>query len=395
MTNKIKISSLSIAFIGALSSMGAQAHGWVEYPSARQNTCYLDGGFWDNTIPNQACQAAYDESGAFPFVQRNEVAANVPNYKDMAHVQAIVRDGNLCSAGDNAKAGLNVGSSHWQKTAITLDENNQIELIFNATAPHNPSYWQFYLSNSNYDPTVPLTWGDLDLIDTAGNVPVGEDKKYRINITLPADRADSAVLYTRWQREDAAGEGFYNCSDISFDGTGTTPPGPTDPVDPPASYSDLGYYISQGFGPVESGDTVRFRTFDTTGAETTDISLAITVNNTATWSAELAGQFNQLKNKEWFIGIWHQEMNHYMYDTNNIYANRVFAPSADLSYQLSLIKADTTPPVEPPVEPSNAWQTGLIYNTGDVVSYNDKEWTAQWWTKGEEPGTTGEWGVWR
>ncbi|EKA4516317.1 hypothetical protein OLI49_004685, partial [Vibrio parahaemolyticus] len=24
-----------------------------------------------------------------------------------------------------------------------------------------------------------------------------------------------------------------------------------------------------------------------------------------------------------------------------------------------------------------------------------KEWTAQWWTSGEEPGTTGQWGVWR
>lgn len=152
-------------------------HTVVEYPSARQNTCYLDGGFWDNTIPNQACQAAYDESGAFPFVQRNEVAANVPNYQDMAHVQAIVRDGHLCSAGDAAKSGLNLGSSHWQKTSITLDENNQIELIFNATAPHNPSYWQFYLSNENYDPTAPLTWADLTLVDTAGNVPVGEDKK--------------------------------------------------------------------------------------------------------------------------------------------------------------------------------------------------------------------------
>ena len=149
------------------------------------------------------------------------------------------------------------------------------------------------------------------------------------------------------------------------------------------------------FGPVESGDTVRFRTFDATGAETTDISLAITVNNTITWSAELAGQFNQLKNKEWFIGIWHQEMNHYMYDANNIYANRVFAPSADLSYQLSLIKADITPPVEPPVEPTNAWQVDSTYNAGDIVIHQGGAWVAQWWTKGEEPGTTGEWGVWR
>lgn len=109
----------------------------------------------------------------------------------------------------------------------------------------------------------------------------------------------------------------------------------------------------------------------------------------------MAGQFNQLKNKEWFIGIWHQEMNHYMYDSNNIYANKVFAPTANVSYQLSLIKADITPPVEPPVEPSNPWDKTATYNAGDTVDHNGKAWVAQWWTKGEEPGTTGEWGVWR
>ncbi|MBT2979660.1 lytic polysaccharide monooxygenase, partial [Vibrio anguillarum] len=83
----------------------------------------------------------------------------------------------------------------------------------NATAPHNPSYWEFYLSKPTYTGEAPLTWDDLDLIDTKGNVTVGTDKKYRIKITLPADRSGDAVLYTRWQRIDAAGEGFYNCSD--------------------------------------------------------------------------------------------------------------------------------------------------------------------------------------
>ncbi len=103
MKSYVTLPLVSFGAIAALSSFNVNAHGWVEFPSARQNTCYLDGGFWTNEIPNQACQAAYDESGAYPFVQRSEVAANVPNYRDMAHVQAIVRDGELCSAGDAAK----------------------------------------------------------------------------------------------------------------------------------------------------------------------------------------------------------------------------------------------------------------------------------------------------
>lgn len=94
---------MSLSALAIVSSMNVSAHGWAEFPSARQNTCYEDGGFWTNEIPNQACQAAYDQSGAYPFVQRSEVAANVPNYRDMAHVKAIVPDGELCSAGDSAK----------------------------------------------------------------------------------------------------------------------------------------------------------------------------------------------------------------------------------------------------------------------------------------------------
>jgi predicted chitinase len=30
-----------------------------------------------------------------------------------------------------------------------------------------------------------------------------------------------------------------------------------------------------------------------------------------------------------------------------------------------------------------------------IASYNGHNWRAQWWTQGEIPGTTGEWGVWR
>ena len=41
------------------------------------------------------------------------------------------------------------------------------------------------------------------------------------------------------------------------------------------------------------------------------------------------------------------------------------------------------------------WSKGSTYTQGDVVSWNGAEWQANWWTLGEEPGTTGEWGVWK
>lgn len=43
---------------------------------------------------------------------------------------------------------------------------------------------------------------------------------------------------------------------------------------------------------------------------------------------------------------------------------------------------------------ANAWNSETVYIEGDQVSHNGSTWKADWWTRGEEPGTTGEWGVW-
>ncbi|WP_026923157.1 glycosyl hydrolase family 18 protein [Glycomyces arizonensis] len=40
------------------------------------------------------------------------------------------------------------------------------------------------------------------------------------------------------------------------------------------------------------------------------------------------------------------------------------------------------------------WRADEIYVGGDLVSHEDQEYRAKWWTTGEEPGTTGQWGVW-
>lgn len=41
------------------------------------------------------------------------------------------------------------------------------------------------------------------------------------------------------------------------------------------------------------------------------------------------------------------------------------------------------------------WQMGSVYIEGDVVSHAGERWRAHWWTQDEEPGSTGDWGVWR
>lgn len=63
------------------------------------------------------------------------------------------------------------------------------------------------------------------------------------------------------------------------------------------------------------------------------------------------------------------------------------------------------PPVEPapveptpptvPVDPNSTWDTTATYNTGDQVTVNGVTYQAQWWTQGNNPETSGEWGVWK
>lgn len=57
----------------------------------------------------------------------------------------------------------------------------------------------------------------------------------------------------------------------------------------------------------------------------------------------------------------------------------------------------TTPPTTPPAGTCTAaaWVKATAYTGNAQVSHNGRTWKAKWWTQGEEPGTTGEWGVWQ
>ena len=44
---------------------------------------------------------------------------------------------------------------------------------------------------------------------------------------------------------------------------------------------------------------------------------------------------------------------------------------------------------------SNAWDANTIYNGGDQVTQGNTLWEAKWWTKGDDPSQSGQWGVWK
>ncbi|UFJ39134.1 fibronectin type III domain-containing protein [Brevibacillus humidisoli] len=42
-----------------------------------------------------------------------------------------------------------------------------------------------------------------------------------------------------------------------------------------------------------------------------------------------------------------------------------------------------------------AWSSSEVYTAGDRVTYNGIIYEAKWWTQGEQPDQSGEWGVWK
>ncbi|MEN8907603.1 MAG: anti-sigma factor domain-containing protein [Clostridiales bacterium] len=46
-------------------------------------------------------------------------------------------------------------------------------------------------------------------------------------------------------------------------------------------------------------------------------------------------------------------------------------------------------------EDYSKWESNVIYDTGDVVIHEDELWEAKWYHENLEPGTTGEYGVWK
>ncbi|WP_172806729.1 lytic polysaccharide monooxygenase [Endozoicomonas arenosclerae] len=338
---RISMLALSIPF-----SCNVFAHGAMEYPIARQYQCYKDSGYWNDSIPNEACQQAYDESGTLQFDNWNGFAANPENPDDQQSVEKAVPDGMLCSAGISGYNGINLPSEHWQKTDLAPGKHT---ISFHATAPHDPSWWRIYLSKEGFDSaSETLDWDDLELITEFGNIVKDSDDRYRMEIEIPEGRTGTGILYVRWQREDSGNEGFYSCSDVRFSDDGGNPdPGPDPEPEPEVDPIRVGRYVLKSLDSAEPGDQVRFRLLNESGNEVVDTKLDITEANQAIdiWAYELAMKARSENQDKVQIGKWHDAMNHVMYDRDNVYRNMVWAFDEDYRPVTELTKADDLPPV--------------------------------------------------
>ena len=332
--------TLSTLFL-LLTPSQSIAHGYVAFPKARQAFCQQDGGYWwpqdGSAIPNSACRAAFIKSGTYQFVQSIEFAALVADYHNMNAVKAKIPDQTLCAGGHAKKSGMDVPHANWQTTQIILDNANQFELLFFAATPHNPSFWQIYLSKPEFDPSSDLLhWDDLDLIAERADQPtvtIDGNPYYRFKVKIPQNRQGRAVLYTRWQRNDPAGEGFYNCSDIVLEDNVTEP-----------TWHQLAPMIQPGLS-AKAGEEVWARAFDHKGDEQMIQKVRIDQDNETDfiWADTLAQQINQTSDT-----IQVGELNAQGtidYNARNRLTNRVYSKHKKMTFRLDVRQpTDNMPP---------------------------------------------------
>ncbi|MEC4725413.1 lytic polysaccharide monooxygenase [Shewanella sp. D64] len=377
----------TILLANAMSVSSVNAHGYMDSPKARQQFCVDDGGYWwpddGSAIPNLACRAALLTTGTKQLVQNNEFSKNVMNYNSTTAVQSAIPNGQLCAGGDVEKSGMDNPSMFWQRSDMTPDADGEITVIFDAHTPHNPSFWEFYLSDETFDvASEVLSWEKLTLIAQVANIAVSEvngKKVYQIAIPFPLDRSGPATLYTRWQREDAAGEGFYNCSDINIVND-------TEPLE----WTELEQYIANGLTANE-GDEVWFRLFSAQGEERVFEKLAIDSTNIMTdlWARQLAESVVQLHAELVQVGI--KEATGDIAYSEDLALNKVWTKQLGFTFRL-----DVKTPTEPPSGCDlTLWTDSVVYDSGDEVAYNSVRYQAQWWTKNDVPSGSGEWGVWK
>lgn len=201
-------------------AQAAPLHGAMENPASRTYACFLE----DPENPtNTACQAAIAAGGTSPLynwfaVLRSDGAGRTVGF---------IPDGELCSGGNPTFAPYDAPGTDWPATNV--NSGSQFTFTYGAWVPH-PGSFRFYITNSTYDPTKPLTWSEMSSQPflTVDPEPAAANGVYTVAGTLP-QATGRQIIYSVWTRSDST-ETFYGCSDVVFGVNGVFPtPVPTPP----------------------------------------------------------------------------------------------------------------------------------------------------------------------
>lgn len=216
---------LTCAF--ALSSgVNCVGHGTVVFPKSRAYRVYQHLNGSGPSFPLAANAILID--GPLSYYTWNEVSRNISQAVTAGLPAGFdyspwMPDGELASAGrtdpnstvyPRTYAGLDQVSQSWPTTSVIA--GSTITVDFHATAPHNPSVWDVWMTRPTWDSSTPLTWAEMEFL---GRPTVNfANSHYTFDLTIPSNRSGHHVLWVAWQRNDPVGEVFISTSDIDVQG---------------------------------------------------------------------------------------------------------------------------------------------------------------------------------
>jgi predicted carbohydrate-binding protein with CBM5 and CBM33 domain len=230
--------------VNVLTPSPAAAHGAQMIPGSRQFLCWENAQTPSGALnpTNPACQAWLNDAGTTPFYNW---FADLNSFNNGATVGTIP-DGRICDGNATDPfdfSYLNTPRNDWPYTRLTAGAT--VQFRHNNWAAH-PGRFDVYITRQGWNPSSPLAWSDLELIDTAVDPPAsggpGGFNYYFWNFTLPSNRSGQHIIFTHWVRSDSP-EDFFSCSDVRFDGGngevvfpgGGTQPPPSSQPPPPSS----------------------------------------------------------------------------------------------------------------------------------------------------------------
>lgn len=173
------------------------SHGYVSQPESRSDKCALH--------ENSEC-------GAIQY-EPQSLEANSDSFLSGA------LDGHMGSAGVARFSELDAQSTNrWSKNDIN---SGDYSFWWKFTANHRTSYFKFYITKQNWDPTVPLTVDEFDKIPFCEFKYDGSPPPMEIEIKclgkqgIPK-RTGYQIIMADWVVADTVNS-FYNLIDVNFD----------------------------------------------------------------------------------------------------------------------------------------------------------------------------------
>ncbi|MEV1083304.1 lytic polysaccharide monooxygenase [Streptomyces sp. NPDC050211] len=219
----------------ALAAVPASAHGSMGDPVSRVSQCYAEG---PESPKSEACKAAVAAGGTQALYDWNGIRIGDANGQH----QALIPDGKLCSANNEAFKGLDLARADWPATGVS---SGSYTFKYRVTAPHKGTF-KAYITKPGYDPAQPLAWDDLDLDNPVATVtdPAAAGGYYTFSGSLP-ERSGKQLLYAVWQRSDSP-EAFYSCSDVTFGGSDAPATGDSSAAPAPSASAPSEEQIEDG-----------------------------------------------------------------------------------------------------------------------------------------------------